>query len=417
MLLFLAGGHKWGKIVYHKMDSFQRPLKICVVTTTRADYGLLHRLLWAMEREPEIELRLVASGTHLLPSFGMTASEIEADGLSIDAKIPIVDHENNSEVRTAQIMAKAMERFADYFQKKYPDMLVVLGDRYEVFAVSAVAAVARIPIAHIHGGETTEGILDEAFRHCITKMSYLHFTACEAYRRRVIQLGEAPERVFNVGALGVENALHTDFVSLDELCDFLQFPLGEKPYAVVTFHPVTLESNTAIEQMSELAEAMTHRTDLQFLVTKSNADTGGEAINRFWDNFARTNPHCYVVASLGARRYLSALKYASFVLGNSSSGIVEVPAFGIPTINIGDRQRGRMQAESIINCEPVQDKIAQAINTALSQEFRMIAAKAANPFGNGETSKKICRVIMEQFRFGNVDLKKKFYDLNFSTGE
>ena len=399
------------------MNSTEKPLRICVATTTRAEYGILHRLLRTMEHDPEIDLRLVASGTHLLSSFGMTVNEIEADGLPVDARIPIMECENDSEVITSRTMARTLERFADYFYRRRPDILVVLGDRYEAFALSAAAANARVPIAHIHGGETTEGILDEVFRHCITKMSYLHFTACEMYRYRVIQLGEAPDRVFNVGALGVENALHTDFFSLTELRASLGFPLGDKPYAVVTFHPVTLEDGTAMEQLAALAEVMSCRTDMQFLITKSNADTGGEAINRFWDEFARTNPHCCVVASLGARRYLSALNYALFAIGNSSSGIIEVPAFGIPTVNIGDRQRGRMQADSVINCEPTCSAITQAINTALSQEFRSTAANAANPFGDGETSEKILRIIKMRLKAGNLDLKKKFFDLNFTLGE
>nr|WP_325257021.1 UDP-N-acetylglucosamine 2-epimerase [uncultured Oscillibacter sp.] len=387
--------------------------QICVLTTTRADYGILRRLLLALSEDDSLELRLAVTGTHLSEAFGMTVQEIEADGVPIDVKIPILQGPCDSPAEMSRVMAKAAERFGAYFQARRPDLLVVLGDRYEAFAVCAAAVSACVPIAHLSGGETTEGAMDECFRHCITKMSYLHFTAAEAYRKRVIQLGEDPERVFCVGELGVENALHEEMLSPEQLEAGLGFPLLRKPYVVTTFHPVTLEAGSAEEQLEELLAAIAERTDLHFLITKSNADIGGQGINEKLDDFAKRASHCRVVASLGMRRYLSALKYALCVLGNSSSGLVEAPSFGIPTINIGNRQRGRIQAESVINCLPEKADILRALETACSPEFRELAAKAANPYGDGNTAGKIHKAIKHTLLSGEIDLKKKFYDIPF----
>lgn len=384
---------------------------ICVLTTTRADYGILRPLLLALREDPAFDLRLAVTGTHLSEAFGMTVREIEADGLPIDTRIPILGEDAGTPAAMPQEMARAIEGFGGYFQSRRPALLVVLGDRYEAFAASAAAATACIPIAHLHGGEATEGLLDECFRHCITKMSYLHFTAAEPYRQRVIQLGEDPARVFNVGGLGVENALHTDFLPPEALEADLGFPLFQRPCVVTTFHPVTLEPGSAGAQLEALLAAMAERTDLNFLITKANADAGGREINERLDAFAEGNPHCRVVASLGMRRYLSALKYAHCVLGNSSSGLVEAPSFGIPTVNIGDRQRGRLQAESVINCRPETEDILRALDLAGSPAFREAAAKTENPYGNGDTSGKICKIIKDTLRAGKIDLKKKFYDL------
>ena len=386
---------------------------ICVLTTTRADYGILRPLLFALSADGGVELRLAVTGTHLSEAFGMTVREIEADGFPIDAKIPILQGAGDSPLEISRVMARAAEGFGAYVQERRPDLLVVLGDRYETFAVCAAAVNACVPIAHLSGGETTEGAMDECFRHCITKMSYLHFTAAEAYRRRVIQLGEDPDRVFCVGELGVENALHEELLSPGELEASLEFPLLRRPYVVTTFHPVTLESGSAEGQLDELLASIAERTDLNFLITKSNADIGGQVINEKWDDFAKRVSNCRVVASLGMRRYLSALKYALCVLGNSSSGLVEAPSFGIPTINVGNRQRGRLQAESVINCRPEKADILRALDRACSPEFRALAAKAVNPYGDGNTSQKICAIIKNTLLSGGIDLKKKFYDISF----
>lgn len=392
----------------------QSPLfRICVLTTTRADYGILRPLLFTLYEDPEIDLNLVVTGTHLSEAYGMTVQEIEADGFSIAARIPILESGPEAPDAMSHIMAHAVDSFGVYFQEHRPALLIVLGDRYETFAICAAAVSSCIPIAHLHGGEATEGVMDECFRHCITKMSYLHFTSAEAYRKRVIQLGEDPSRVFNVGGLGVENALHTDFLSPEKLESELHFPLFQKPYVVTTFHPVTLEPGSAEKQLEELLAAISKREDLNFLITKSNADTSGQSINEMLDQFSEGQANCCVVASLGMRRYMSALKYAHCVLGNSSSGILEVPSFGIPTINIGDRQRGRIQAESVLNCRPEKEDILRALEKAGSPEFRRTAAAAVNPYGDGNTSEQIHKVIKNVLLSDQIDLKKQFYDISF----
>ena len=384
---------------------------ICVLTTTRADYGILRPLLLALSKDGSLDLRLLVTGTHLSEAFGMTVREIEADGFSIDARISILENGSDAPGAMSHSMARAIEGFGSYFQDCRPALLVVLGDRYETFAVCAAAVSVCIPIAHLHGGETTEGAMDECFRHCITKMSYLHFTAAEPYRRRVIQLGEDPARVFNVGGLGVENALHTDFLTPEQLESDLRFPLLQKPYVVTTFHPVTLEPGSAEAQLEELLAAIASREDLHFLITKSNADTGGQSINERLDIFKKEHSHCHVVVSLGVRRYMSALKYALCVLGNSSSGLLEAPSFGIPTINIGDRQRGRIQAESVLNCRPEREDILRALERACSPDFRKKAAAARNPYGDGNTSGRILEMIKRTLLAGSLDLEKWFYDI------
>ena len=387
--------------------------QICVLTTTRADYGILQPLLSSLSADDGLELCLAVTGTHLSEDFGRTIQEIEADRFPISVKIPIFQETGDAPSDISCAMAKAIEGFGAYFQAHRPDLLVVLGDRYEVFAVCAAAVNACVPIAHLSGGETTEGAMDECFRHCITKMSYLHFTAAEAYRKRVIQLGEDPERVFCVGELGIENALHEKLLSPEELEAGLGFPLFRKPYVVTTFHPVTLEPDSAEGQLDELLATVTERTDLNFLITKSNADIGGQGINETLDGFVGRSPNCCVIASLGMRRYLSALKYALCVLGNSSSGLIEAPSFGIPTINIGDRQRGRLQAESVINCRPEKADILRALDQACSPDFRAVAAKAVNPYGDGNTSRRIHQIIKRTLLSGQIDLKKRFYDIDF----
>ncbi len=397
------------------MDCAAVRIPVCVLTTTRADYGILRPLLRSLAGDNDIELRLAVTGTHLLEAFGMTVREIEADNLPIDVRIPIFSEKNDSPETMTHSMARTMERFGTYFQSHRPALLIVLGDRFEVFAVCAAAVAACIPIAHIHGGETTEGAMDEYFRHCITKMSYLHFTAAEDYRKRVIQMGEAPERVFNIGALGVENAMHVVCLEPKEMEDYLSFPLFSKPYAVVTFHPVTLEAGEEIRQLNELLSAIDKRQDMNFLITKSNADIGGAQINEMIDTFSRSHLNCCVVVSMGMSRYMSALKYASCVMGNSSSGLIEAPSFGIPTINIGNRQRGRMKSESVIDCAPEEKAILQAMDTAFSEHFRAKAASAVNPYGDGKTSERMHKII-KFFLFSDMpDLRKQFFDLDFNA--
>lgn len=381
---------------------------VCVITGTRAEFGLLFPLIKKIESEKELNLQLVVTGSHLSSAFGNTIEEIEKTGIPIFAKIP-VNLDGDTKADMAFATGKTMSSFADFFRSNKPDLLIVLGDRYEIFAASAAAALIGIPIAHIHGGETTEGAVDEFLRHSITKMSYLHFTACEEYRKRVIQLGESPDRVFNVGALGVENVLGLPLMSRESLSENLNFDLSGD-YAIVTLHSVTQENNTSGSQISELIKAMDSFPKLKFIITKANADSGGRLINSIWETESKKHNNWILVASLGAKRYLTALKYSKMMIGNSSSGILEAPAMHVPTVNIGDRQKGRMMAKSVILCESDAESIINAINTALSKEFNSSIESIELPFGDGKTSERIVEIINEFFVSG-YDIKKKFYDL------
>ena len=379
--------------------------KVCILTATRAEYGLLKPIIEKMIHAEDIGVEIVVTGAHLSPEYGETYKEIEADGFHIGRKIDIL-LSGTSAASVSKSMGLAMIGFGDYFETSRPDMLIVLGDRYETFAVCAAATNARIPIIHLYGGETTEGAVDEAYRHSITKMSHLHFTSTEQYRDRVIQLGENPENVYNVGAIGVENALKATLFSKKEIYEQLNLQ-GQAKYAVVTFHPVTLENATAEQQVMELLGALERRGELVYIITKANADAGGALINHVLDEYAATHSGVKVFSSLGMKRYLSALKYSTMVIGNSSSGIVEAPTFHIPTVNIGDRQKGRMQAQSVINCEPLCADISAAIETAEHFDCSQIM----NPYGKGNTSDTICKIIAQKIQAGSIDIKKKFYDL------
>lgn len=385
--------------------------RICVLTATRAEYGLLKPVIEKLCAVSELDVRIAVTGMHLSPEFGLTYKDIEKDNLKIDRKIEIL-LSSDSPASVSKSMALALLGFSDYFEETCPDMLLVLGDRYETLAVCLAAMNARIPIAHMYGGETTEGAVDESIRHSITKMSYLHFTSTEEYRKRVIQLGEDPDRVFTVGAIGVENILNTKLISLNELSEFIGMPLSQ-PYAVVTFHPVTLENNTVEEQFAALLTACDNHPELKYIFTKANADANGKTINRMIDEYVKDRPNAKAAASLGTVRYLSALKHASLVMGNSSSGLIEVPTFHIPTVNIGDRQKGRLMAESVISCEPTADAITDAISKALSDEFRKKIQTVKNPYGEGNTSDKIVNILLDYLLNKKINLKKKFYNIRF----
>lgn len=386
--------------------------KICIVTATRAEYGLLKPVILALVGESCFETAVVATAAHLSPEFGLTYKEIERDGIRIDRKIEtLMSSDTPSSV--SKCMGLTMISFADYFEESRPGALLVLGDRYETLAVCCAAMNARIPIIHMYGGETTEGAVDEAARHSITKMSALHFTSTEAYRKRVIQLGENPENVFCVGAVGIENIKKMQLLDKNALEESISFKL-DKPYAVVTFHPVTLENDSAWAQFAELLKALDWHKDMKYIFTKANADANGRIINKMIDDYSASNDNVAAFESLGSLRYLSALKYAAMVIGNSSSGIVEAPSFGIPTINIGDRQKGRIQAASVINVRPDSKEIAEAIDLANSPEFRAKAASVVNPYGDGNTTDKIVKIIKDKFANGGFELKKKFFDVEFS---
>jgi len=383
--------------------------KICIVTGTRAEYGLLMPLIKRVYEDPELDLQLIATGMHMSPEFGLTVNLIENDGYPIADKIEILMSSDTS-VGISKSIGLANISFSESFARLKPDMLVLLGDRYEIFAAATTAMIAKIPIAHLHGGETTEGAYDEAFRHSITKMSSLHFTSTEVYRQRVIQLGEAPETVFNVGAIGIENIINMDLMSKKEIESSINFKITE-PLFLVTFHPVTLENNSSEIQFKALLNAL-EKQDGTIIFTKANSDSDGRIINQLIDEYVmKHSKKAIAFTSMGQFRYLSAMKIAHAVVGNSSSGIIEAPSFKIPTINIGDRQKGRIQADSIINCLPNEYEIKEALKKALSPTFRESIQSMKNPNGEGEVSKRILSVIKKNIEV-NFDLKKKFFDVN-----
>ena len=385
--------------------------KIAVFTSTRAEYGLLKGVIQEIAKSGELQLQLIVSGTHLSPEFGMTINEIKADGFKADETIEmIVSHDTPTGI--CKSMGLAMIGYGEALIRSSPDILVILGDRYEAFCAAAAAQICRVPVAHSHGGEATEGLIDEAFRHSITKMSHLHFASCEAYRQRIIQLGESPDRVFNVGALGVENIRRMSLMARSELAESIGFNL-EKPYFLLTFHPVTLEKSTSEGQFQSLLDALDAFPEYNVIFTKANADTDGRVINHLIDDYTEKRPErCLSVASLGALRYLSAMKYATAVIGNSSSGIVEAPSFKIPTINIGDRQKGRVRAESVMDCEPATDFIKVLIKKAISPEFREVLKFVKNPYEQAGTA---VRIVEKITLFCPAELmKKSFYNLGMT---
>lgn len=382
-----------------------RMKKVCVVTGTRAEYGQLKPIIEKIRNDDFLEIFLVVTGMHLSPEFGLTYQEIEKDGFRIDAKNEIL-LSSDTPNGIAKSMGLGILGFADIFANNKIDLLVLLGDRYEIFSAASAAMVYRIPIAHIHGGELTEGAIDEAVRHSITKMSTIHFTATETYRNRVIQLGEQPDNVYNVGALGVENIKEMKLLNQKELESDLHFEF-DKNVAMVTFHPVTLEKNTAGEQFQNILDAIESIPDLKIIFTKANSDTDGRIINEMIDRYVEKHKESSAAyTSLGQLRYLSTLQFCKIVVGNSSSGIIEAPSFGIPTVNIGDRQRGRVQSESVINCTNSKKEIERSINEALLMKKNEIH----NPYEGENTSDRIIYYIKKYLK-ENRDIKKTFYDM------
>ena len=381
--------------------------KICIITGTRAEYGLLRWVMQGIKDDAELTLQIIATGMHLSPEFGLTYKAIEQDGFKIDRKVEMLTSSDTA-VGIAKSMGLGLIGFADALHELQPDLIVVLGDRFEIFSAVSAALVARIPVAHIHGGEATEGLIDEAIRHSITKMSQLHFVAAEAYRQRVIQLGEQPDRVFLVGGLGIDNIKRLQLLDRATLETSLDFKLGVKNL-LITFHPVTLETATAANQMQELLAALAQLKDTQLIFTLPNADTDGRTLIEMVQNFVKQHTNARAYTSLGQLRYLSCIAQVDGVLGNSSSGLAEVPSFKKGTINIGDRQRGRLQAESVINCEPIQGSIASALVQLYSADFQAHLHKVTNPYGEGGASE----VIVSTVKAVSLDgiLKKRFYDV------
>lgn len=383
--------------------------KICVVTGSRAEYGLLRPLMDEIRSDKELHLQVIATGSHLSPEFGLTYKEIEKDKFKIDLKIDI-DLSSDIPAGISYSMGLAMAGFGKAFEKLIPDMVVVLGDRFEIFSAVSAAHVARIPVAHIHGGEVTEGAIDDAFRHCITKMSHLHFTSTEEYRKRVIQLGESPDRVFNVGAIGLDNINKMKLLSKEQLEKELNLKF-KKHNLLVTFHPVTLENNTSEKQFKNLLEALISLKETKIIFTKSNSDTNGKIINKMIDSYVKKHSDtssCF--ASMGQLKYLSSMQFVDAVVGNSSSGIIEAPSFKIGTLNIGDRQKGRVKAGSIIDCLPEIDEIRQGLNLMFSTEFKTRLRTVSNPYEGINTSRSIKNKIIKNLIDGTT-LKKEFYNI------
>lgn len=382
--------------------------KVCVFTGTRAEYGQLEPLMRLLDRDRDIRLQILVSGTHLSPEFGLTYKAIEEDGFTINEKVEMLES-SDSPAGICSSMGRGLAGYGEAFERLKPSILIIAGDRYEALAAATAAAVCSIPIAHLHGGEITLGATDELYRHAITKLSQLHLAATEEYRQRIIQMGESPDRVFNVGALAVENTIRMELLPKNELEDDLGFKMGDS-CLLITFHPATMDDSPAAEQMMSLLTALDKLEGIRMIFTKANADSGGRTINELIDNYAQANPEKAVAfTSLGQLRYLSAMSHAAAVVGNSSSGITEAPAMKTPTVNIGSRQQGRVRAESVIDCPAESKDIAKAVEKALSPEFKAVAKATSNPYFQEETSQKMLEIIKD-FKTG-TGICKAFHDL------
>jgi len=381
--------------------------KICVVTGTRAEYGLLYWLIREIDVDKDLELQIIATGMHLSPEFGNTYQQIEEDGFFINKKVDI-SLTSDTELAISKSMGLGMIGFADAFDELQPNLIVVLGDRFEIFSAVSSAMIAKIPVAHLHGGEVTEGAFDESIRHSITKMSHLHFAATNKYRNRIIQLGEQPNRVFNVGGLGVDSINKLKLLSKSDFENAIDFKLGKKNI-LVTFHPVTLENFTSKVQFQELLNSIDGLKNTRIIFTKANSDTDSRVINSMIETYTSVNDNSIAFTSMGQLNYLSALQFVDAVVGNSSSGLLEAPSFNIATIDIGDRQKGRIKADSVISCLPTQEGIGSAFDKAYSEGFQNIVNNTKNPYGNGGASKAVVDII-KNFDLNEI-LKKTFYDL------
>ena len=383
--------------------------KIAVVTGTRAEYGLLYWIIKEIHEAPELELQLIVTGMHLSPEFGLTVQEIEKDGVPIAERVEmLLSSDTDTAITTS--MGLGIIGFAKAYEKLRPDILLVLGDRFEILSAVVAAVPFRIPVAHIHGGESTEGAIDELFRHAITKMSHIHFPATQVYANRIRQMGESPGNVFCFGAPGIDNIYKLDLISKKELLNILEIP-QDKKIGLVTYHPVTLEKNSAESQISELLEAMDSIDEFFWVITMPNADADSRVIIKSLDNYVQDNPgKAKLFSSLGKLRYLSLLKHAALMVGNSSSGIIEAPSFELPVVNIGCRQQGRIRAENVIDVlVGKKSNIVNAINKAISYEFKESLAKLINPYGEGDASCKIVEILKTVKVAGMI--KKQFCDL------
>ena len=383
--------------------------KICVVTGTRAEYGLISWLMKEIKNDPALVLQVAVTGMHLSPEFGLTYRKIEEDGFRINEKVEML-LSSDTPVGIAKSIGMGVGGFASAFARLKPDIIVLPADRFEIFAAAQAALVLRIPLAHIYGGETTEGAIDEAMRHSITKMSHIHFTAAEQYRRRVIQLGEDPKHVLNYGAPGLDNLKKLKLLNKSALEKAIDFQLGKTSF-LITYHPATLSTATPGKAFGELLKAINHFPEAKIIFTKANADAAGRIINEMLDNYTEKNSHRAVVfTSMGQLLYLSAMKNVDVVIGNSSSGLLEAPTLKKPVVNIGNRQQGRLRAESIIDCEENAQAIIESIGKGLSPEFKKLSENAVNPYGQGNASFKI-KEYLKKISLKNI-LVKKFYDMS-----
>lgn len=381
--------------------------KICFVTGTRAEYGLLSRLMRLVKEDKDLQLQVIATNMHLMPEYGETYKEIEKDGFTIDKKV-YMHKPSDDAYGIISSMAEEMQGMNDALSELKPDILVLLGDRYEILVAAQVALIHRVPIAHIHGGEVTEGAFDDAIRHSVTKMSSLHFTSCEEYRHRVIQMGEQPSRVFDVGSLGVENIKAVPLMTKDELEASLDFKIDTQTI-LVTYHPVTLGGDPA-KDIREFLDALDQFKDLKVIFTMPNSDTGRDAIALAVENYVEKHSNrAKAYTSLGLKRYLSTLQFVKAAVGNSSSGIIEVPSFGIPTLNIGDRQKGRLASESVVNCGTSKDEVIAGLKLCLSEEMQKAAKTYENPYAKPDTANLIYQELKNVVLAG-LNLKT-FYDL------
>lgn len=382
--------------------------KICVITGTRAEYGLLYWVMKTLKNDKEVDLSICVTGMHLSPEFGLTYKKIVEDGFFINEKVETLLSSDTS-VGISKSIGLGIISFSEVFERLAPDLIVVLGDRFEIFAACSAAMISKIPIAHCHGGEATEGLIDEAIRHSITKMSQIHFTSTEEYRNRVIQLGEQPKNVYNVGALGIENINKLKLLDKEEFEKSINFSLKSINF-LVTFHPVTLDNSSAEAQFNELLDALDKFEKATIIFTKPNADTEGRIIIQMIDEYVNKNSHKSIsFTSMGQLRYLSAIQYMDVIIGNSSSGLIEVPTFKKPTINIGDRQQGRVKAISVIDCNADKMEIEKAINFAMSEDFKEKIRYSKNPYGERNSSDEIVKILKNT----NLEdiIKKQFYNL------
>jgi len=384
--------------------------KICVFTGTRAEYGLLKPLMDEIKSDPDLDLQIIASCMHLSPEFGLTYQDIEKDGFNIDEKVEML-LSSDTPSGIIKSMGLGMIGYTDALNRLKPDITVVLGDRFEALAFAISSFVNRIPIAHLYGGEITEGALDDAFRHSITKLSYLHFTSTEEYKRRIIQLGEEPKRVFNVGALGIDNIKKMKLLTKDEIESKLGFKFKSKNL-LITYHPVTLKKDESEKEFKALLNVLKEIEDTLLIFTKPNADTEGRKIIKLIEEFVKeNNDKAITFTSLGQLNYLSIMQYVDAVVGNSSSGIIEAPSLKVPTINIGDRQKGRIRAKSIIDCKGTEEDIKRALNIIYDENFRKSLKKVDYPYGDGNSAKKIKNAL----KHAKLSVIKKFYKIYFKA--